>query len=80
MEDIAEHLYLKVEVKAGRRRVTVRHTLQSHIVSFHQRFLSSDLELDVLCGVCAENTRSEVRERVCVRVEGVLSGPCAPNS
>ena len=36
-------VYLKVEIKAGRCRVTVCHTLESHIVSFLKRFCSNDL-------------------------------------
>lgn len=50
-----------MEVEAGGRRVPVRHTLERHIVSFLKRFLSDDLEGDVLCGVCAKRVVDSVR-------------------
>lgn len=43
-----------MEVEAGGRGVPVRHTLERHIVSFFNRILSDDVEVDFLCGVCAE--------------------------
>lgn len=59
--NIYEHLsvYLNVEVKACRSWVTICHTLQSHIVSFNKRVWSNDLKNNVLCGVCAENRKTE---------------------
>lgn len=52
-------VYLRhVEVEAGRSWVSICHTSQSHVVSFHQKDLSDDLQDDVLCGVC-EVTKTE---------------------
>lgn len=53
---------LEVEVKAGGRRVSIRHTLQSNVNSFHKKILRSDMKFDGFRGVCGENKRFQVSE------------------
>lgn len=73
--------YLDMKVKAGGTRVSIRHTLQSHVVSLHGWRIWDDLQDELLCGVCAvkkKKKKSRFSDWAPPRLSGRPSSNSAP--